>query len=105
MGTVDIEPRNGTEQQTHAGALALNDKWVFVDGPKSGDWHTIRKYSLTDLRKAMETSDSVKPDGEEPQGLRRVLYDHRRRPICTRASSARKTATGCTATRLRTTDP
>ena len=65
VGTVDIEPRNGTEQQTHAGALALNDEWVFVDGPKSGGWHTIRKYSLTDLRKAMAANDSVKPDGED----------------------------------------
>lgn len=66
VGTVDIEPRNGTEQQTHAGALALNDKWVFVDGPKSGDWHMIRKYSLTDLRKAMTAgSGSVKPAGED----------------------------------------
>jgi hypothetical protein len=66
VGTVDIEPRNGDKHQTHAGALALNDKWVFLDGPKSGGWHTIRKYSLTDLRKAMTAgSGSVTPDGAE----------------------------------------
>ncbi|MBT2554014.1 hypothetical protein [Arthrobacter sp. ISL-5] len=43
----------------------LNERWAFVDGPKSGDWHTIRKYSLSDLRKAMAKNDSVKPDGED----------------------------------------
>lgn len=65
VGTVDIEPRDDKEQQTHAGALALNERWAFVDGPKSGGWHTIRKYSLSDLRKAMAKNDSVRPDGED----------------------------------------
>ncbi|MBT2520493.1 hypothetical protein [Arthrobacter sp. ISL-28] len=64
VGTVDIEPRGDDTEQTHAGALALNDKWVFVDGPKSGSWHTIRKYSLSELRAAMTAKGgSVRPDG------------------------------------------
>jgi hypothetical protein len=66
VGTVDIKPRNGTEAQTHAGGIALNGKWAFIDGPKSGGWHTIRKYSLDGLRKAMAAGDgSVSPSGAD----------------------------------------
>jgi hypothetical protein len=66
VGTVDIEPRDDDTQQTHAGAIAVNDKWAFVDGPKSGGWHTIRKYSLSDLRAAMTAkSGSVSPAGAD----------------------------------------
>lgn len=66
VGTVDIEPRNGAESQTHAGAIAVNDKWAFIDGPKSDGWHTIRKYSLAGLRKAMTASNgSVSPSGTD----------------------------------------
>jgi hypothetical protein len=56
----------GTEKQTHAGGIALNDKWAFLDGPKSDGWHTIRKYSLAELRKAMTAGNgSVTPDGAD----------------------------------------
>jgi hypothetical protein len=66
VGTVDIEPRNGTESQTHAGAIAVNGTWAFVDGPKSDGWHTIRKYSLAELRKAMTGGEgSVSPSGAD----------------------------------------
>jgi hypothetical protein len=66
VGTIDIEPRASDTQQTHAGAIALNGKWAFVDGPKKDGWHTIRKYSLSDLKKAMTAKGgSVNPQGED----------------------------------------
>jgi hypothetical protein len=64
VGTVDIEPRGKDTHQTHAGAIVLNGKWAFVDGPKKDGWHTIRKYSLSNLRQAMTAKDgSVSPEG------------------------------------------
>ena len=64
VGTVDIEPRANDTHQTHAGAIAVNGKWAFVDGPKKDGWHTIRKYSLSDLREAMTAKNgSVTPEG------------------------------------------
>ncbi|NYD77969.1 hypothetical protein [Arthrobacter cupressi] len=66
VGTVLIKPRNGTEEQTHAGGIAVNDKWAFIDGPKSGGWHTIRKYSLSGLRASMTAGNgSVSPAGAD----------------------------------------
>ncbi len=47
VGTVSIG-------ETHAGALGKNGSWLFVDGPKHGKWHSIRKYSLDSLRTAMQ---------------------------------------------------
>ncbi|NYH90500.1 hypothetical protein [Actinopolymorpha rutila] len=35
---------------THAGAIGLNGKWLFVDGPKNGKRHTINSYRLDALR-------------------------------------------------------
>ncbi|MDQ0617256.1 hypothetical protein [Arthrobacter globiformis] len=66
VATVDIEPRDDDKHQTHAGAIALNGQWVFVDGPKKDGWHTIRKYSLSSLRAAMMAkAGSVSTGGED----------------------------------------
>ncbi|MGW0227088.1 hypothetical protein ACWDWO_02140 [Actinopolymorpha singaporensis] len=35
---------------THAGALGLNGRWLFVDGPKNGSRHTVSSYRLDALR-------------------------------------------------------
>lgn len=45
--------------KTHAGALGKNGSWLFIDGPKSGKWHTIRTYSLDSVRKAMEAGSGT----------------------------------------------
>jgi hypothetical protein len=65
VGTVDIEPKQGDKKQTHAGGIAVNDRWVFVAGPDSGGWDTIRRYRLSDVKDAMTTNGSVRPDGED----------------------------------------
>lgn len=65
VGTVVIDSRPGDAKQTHAGGIAISGDWAFVDGPKKDGWHTIRKYRLADLRRAMMNNGSVSPVGED----------------------------------------
>jgi hypothetical protein len=84
----------GTEKQTYAGGIA-----------KSDGWHTIRKYSLAELRKAMTAGNgSVTPDGADRKvyGASFMTIDGRHLYA---GKFSRNTATGCTATRSPTTDP
>jgi hypothetical protein len=47
VGTVAIAP-------THAGGIAITKGWAFVQGKDSGRKHYVRKYKLTQLRRAMK---------------------------------------------------
>lgn len=64
VGVVDIARVEGDRKDTHAGALGLDDTWLYVDGPKAaGGLHTIRRYSLKSLATTMSTGGAISPDG------------------------------------------
>lgn len=57
---IGIDPKSGKHigtvaiAESHVGGVAVSNGWAFVQGRDSGNWDTIRKYKLSELKTKMK---------------------------------------------------